>query len=434
MRAALLVCAALLARAQAPDAAAVLERAQARLSAAAADTPRYTCTETVDRSYFRETRQVPRSCDAIVAGRRNGRSKLVLSATDRLRFDVEVADGGYEIYGWPGASRIATETVEKMAAGGPLGTGPFGPFLVDIFTNRGAQFQSLGGTGFLEYRYRVPLQSSHYRFQAGAIFRITGYDGTFGLDPSSAELKQLTVRTLELPFDTGACEATTSMDFSPLRIGTADYLIPQRTTLQVTGRDGGSTESTVAYSECHEFRGESAVRFDDPIPVSAAHSETAAPVLSPSVPAGLPVILLLDREIDTGRAAAGDPVTATLQQAMIDPVTKRVLVPAGAVARGRIAQLEHHIEGENYFLVGLRFETLEVPGGSAIPLHLMLDGWRQVQDLRTHRDPLTRTGQQVITTESRAKLPGAGTLVFPATGPRFVVPRGLAMNWITLAP
>src|ERR1700735_3774070 len=110
MRTALLLLTASACFAQpAPNPDDVLSRARIRLADAAAAVPKYTCIQTVDRSYFHETREVPQSCDNIIANRRAGRVKLVLAATDRLRFEVEVADGGYEIYAWPGASRIANE-------------------------------------------------------------------------------------------------------------------------------------------------------------------------------------------------------------------------------------------------------------------------------------------------------------------------------------
>src|SRR5580704_10170838 len=113
MRAALLLCAIAAGFGQEPvDPDRLLARAQAQLADAAAAVPKYTCTQTVDRSYFRQTRQTPRTCDAVVANQRTGRSGFSLTATDRLRFDVEVADGGYEIYAWPGAARIETEKVE----------------------------------------------------------------------------------------------------------------------------------------------------------------------------------------------------------------------------------------------------------------------------------------------------------------------------------
>jgi len=419
MRFGLLFCALLSGSAQQPD--DVLSRAQAHLAGAAAAVPKYTCTQTVDRSYFRETRQVARACDAIVANRRNGRSKLVLTATDRLRFDVEVADGGYEIYAWPGAARIANEKIEDMAGGGPLGTGPFGPFLVDIFANPAVQFQYLGrktadGQNLFEYRYRVPLEASHYHVQAGIAWRTTAYDGAFRAEPVSAQLKQLTVRTLELPADTASCEATTTMDFEPLKIGAGQYLIPRRATLAVIARDASFTENSTVYSECHEFRGESVVRFDDPILQVTSSPKYSTAVAAPNLPPGLPIVLLLENEIDTDRAAAGDPVSAKVGKPVIDPIGKRVLMPAGAMIPGRITHLEHHIAGENYFLVGLSFE----------PLSIILDNPQQ------KRDPRALTERRVVTTESRAGFKGGGTLVLPTRESRYVVPRGYESYWITV--
>ena len=426
MRPALLLCAAAVALAQTPvNPDDVLARARARLAAAAADTPRYTCTQTVDRSYFRETRQAARTCDEIVANHRNKRSKPVLMATDRLRFDVEVSDGGYEIYAWPGAARIDTSKIEQMAGGGPLGTGPFGPFLIDIFDNRAVEFQYLGTRPLLEYRFRVPLEASHYRVQAGAKWRVTGYDGTFQIDPASTLLRQLTVRTLELPADARSCEATTTMDFGLLQIGDGEYLLPSQTHLQIIGRGAGFTESTTVYSACHEFRGESTVNFGDPAPQASPGATFTGVVHTPALPPGLPVHLALASEIDTDRAAAGDPVSATLSKPLVDPASKRVLAPAGALVRGRITHMEHHIEGENYFLIGFTFETLEL-SGAALPLRIILDSPHQVQDLRT------TTGRASVITESQSGLHSGGTLLFPTRLPRYVVPRGFPSTWITL--
>jgi len=429
MRAALLLCAIAAVSSQQPaDPGSVLARARARLADAAATVPKYTCTETVDRSYFRQTRQAPRACDAIVANQRNGRPSLALVATDRLRFDVEVADGGYEIYAWPGAARIETERIEDMAGGGPLGTGPFGPFLLDIFSNPAAQFQYLGersvaGAALFEYRYRVPVAGSHYRVQAGVQWRITGYDGTFRLDPGSAELKQLTVRTLELPADTASCEATTIMDFEPLRIGGGEYLIPRHTRLQVIARDAGFTENAIVYRDCHEFRGESVLRFDQAVPSPDTGSELSVPVHTASLPAGLPIVVVLDQEIDTDRAAAGDPVSARIGKAIVDPATRRVLVQAGTAVRGRITHLEHHVEGEKYFLVGLSFETFA----------MVLDAVHQAKDTHVFSDTSDpRSRSRVTSTESHSGFGGGGTLVFRTRESRYVVPTGYTSNWITL--
>jgi hypothetical protein len=429
MRAAPLLCAAALGFAQQqPDPDRVLARAQARLADAAAAVPKYTCTQTVDRSYFRQVRQTPRSCDSIIANRNSGRSGLSLTATDRLRFDVEVADGGHEVYAWPGAARIEVEKVEDMAGGGPLGSGPFGPFLLDIFSNPAVQFQYLSesaaaGVSLFEYRYRVPLEGSHYQVQAGVIWRTTGYDGTFRLDPVSAELKQLTVRTLELPADTASCEATTIMDFDRLRIGEGDYLIPRQTRLQVIGRDASFTEDTTVYTSCHEFRGESSVHFGEAGPLPDTGFKPSVPVHAPTLKAGLRIVVVLDTEIDASRAAAGDPVWAKVGKAVVDPATKRVLVPAGATIHGRITHLEHHLEGEKYFLIGLSFDEFA----------MVLDAAHQLRDTRVSSDFSNSQGRSRIGKwESHTGFRGGGMLVFPDRQSKCVVPSGYTTNWITL--
>jgi len=423
MRAALLLCAVALGFAQQPpDPDRLLARAQASLAEAAAAVPKYTCTETVDRTYFRQVRQTPRTCDAIVANQRSVRSRLSLTATDRLRFDVEVTDGGHEIYAWPGAARIEVEKVEDMSGGGPLGTGPFGPFLLDIFSNPAVQF-TVAGVSLFEYRYRVPLAGSHYRVQAGVIWRTTGYDGAFRLDPGSAELKQLTVRTLELPADTASCEATTIMDFDRMRIGEGEYLIPRQTRLQVIGRDASFTENAIAYTGCHEFRGESSVRFDDATPLPDTGSRPSVPVHALRLPAGLPIVVVLDTEIDTSRAAAGDAVSARIGKAVVDPATRRVLAPAGTTIRGRITHLEHHLEGKKYFLIGMSFQDFPVA----------LDAAHQVLETRVSSDLSDPRGQTGIAAwESHTGFRGGGTLVFPGGQSKYVVPSGYRSNWITL--
>jgi hypothetical protein len=92
------------------------------------------------------------------------------------------------------------------------------------------------------------------------------------------------------------------MDFDRLRIGEGEYLIPRQTWLQVIARDAGFTENTIAHTGCREFRVESVVRFDDAAPLADPGSKPSASVHSPSLPAGLPIVL--DAEIDTSRAAA----------------------------------------------------------------------------------------------------------------------------------
>jgi hypothetical protein len=69
------------------------------------------------------------------------------------------------------------------------------------------------------------------------------------------------------------------------QIGAAEYLLPKATTLHFLRRNGDETENTTAYSACHEFRGESKLRFDDPQDITASGSEPVAQ--RKALPAGI---------------------------------------------------------------------------------------------------------------------------------------------------
>jgi len=422
MRTACLMLAAVgIAAAQARDDGA-LERAREMLRAEIERLPKYTCTETIDRTYFGGTAQPRAICDLVVAQRRSGQAHMVAVATDRLRFDVEIADGGYEIVSWPGAGRVGNERMEDMASGGPIGTGPFGPFLIDIFANTGTQIDFLRKqNGELEYRFRVPLAASHYRVGADALYRPAAYDGRFWLEAASAQLKRVEVRTAELPRDTRACEATTQVDFTPARIGEGEYLIPKQGKLTVIGRDGDETTNVTKYTACREFHGESTIHFGE-APVEAA-KEASAVRAGRAIPAGLLVTLAMQGGIDTATAAAGDPVTAKVVKSVIDPVSKRVVLEAGAVVEGRIVHLEHRLL-DHHFLMTVRFD--------APPL--ILDhtlGIDDPKEINTKAPPCSARADRI---QSVGRLPAGGTFVLPEKNGRHVTPPGCTSRWVTVLP
>jgi hypothetical protein len=81
------------------------------------------------------------------------------------------------------------------------------------------------------------------------------------------------------------------------------------------------------------------------------------------VPAGLSLEAGLDRPIDS-EAAIGDAVSATVQREVRRGGT--VVIPKGAVLRGRITRLERRVSNNlEYYAVGLTFARLEFEGGRA---------------------------------------------------------------------
>jgi hypothetical protein len=163
------------------DPQAVLTQAREKLKSLAHGLETYSCIETVDRKYFRRTVPItsaalasaPRSsCGQVLAAKGSNRD-LELESTDRLRLEVAMADDG-EIHSWPGATRFDGRAVDQYIQDGPVGTGTFAAYLIDVFDNPNVSFQYAGesaaadGAATLVYRYQVPIEASHYRVKVGA--------------------------------------------------------------------------------------------------------------------------------------------------------------------------------------------------------------------------------------------------------------------------
>lgn len=169
-----------------PD--ALLARARERVLETVQHLPRYTCVQTVDRRIFKADRapRVPGACDDLIAQKRRGLMPVVLVATDRLRLNVAVGENGREIFSWAGEDRLVSSRLDDLVATGPLGTGPFGPLLIDTFGQPGIAFHFRSSD---EYWYRVPKDMSHYRLLIGGRGNTFAYDGKVHIDSQTADLK-----------------------------------------------------------------------------------------------------------------------------------------------------------------------------------------------------------------------------------------------------
>ena len=107
--------------------------------------PKYTCTQTVNRTYLQaiEKPAPGATCDQFAGDRLRGRRRIQVEATDRLRLD-DLLSGGEELFSWAGAGRFDPRPVQEFNGEGPVGTGSFGTFLLDIFGNKGRCSSSKG--------------------------------------------------------------------------------------------------------------------------------------------------------------------------------------------------------------------------------------------------------------------------------------------------
>ncbi len=434
MRAAVLVVAALTACAQPQtDPGEVLHRARARILETIDRLPKYTCVQTVNRSSY-ERRHPYRSCRDVPARQEivYSDSDLSLVATDRLRLDVAVSDTGREIFSWAGADRFESGSIPQIIGGGVIGTGPFGPFLIDIFDHPGVTFtyqdaRAGAGDGQIEYRFRVPQEDSHYDLLTAGQHRFLAYEGSFRLDVRTAELTGLCVHVPDLPEELGMCDAATTMEFHRVRIGAREYLLPSVVRLHYLGI-GTTAENETVYSDCREYRSESSIRFDT-APATDLRAEGEPKSDSRGLARGLAVSLVLETELDSATAAAGDRVTARVQKDVLSKKSKQVLVPAGAMVRGRLTRMEHRMGPPAEFVFGILFDTLET-GGTITPFAAQLSpGAGLLSKYTVNIAALANAGRR----EPSEDFSVGRTLVFRSAKSRYVLPRGYRSNWVTVA-
>jgi hypothetical protein len=417
-----------------PDPSALLAKALEKLSGTTRQLLKYTCLETIERAYYLDpppkssanpmTASPADSCDKRQFSRAGN---VLLDAEDRLRLEVAVS-AGKEIHAWPSAGGFDGRSIYDIISTGPMLTGVFGTTVVDIFENPDTRYRFTGinKDGRFEYQFVVAPEVSHYSIRAGLDWKITGYSGSFEIRAGTAELARLTIETDQLPQESGMCRSRTDAVYHYAQIGDGRFLVPLKAEFDTLPTNQGENRSRITFSACHEFTAESSLVSDDQ--ASPAASKPAPQPAAP-LPRGLELTLALATGIDSGTAAAGDLISAKVVHAVRGAGSNEILIPAGAVAHGRILQMRHQYKTAAFELL-IRFDTLE-RNGSVSPLAVRVD--RDVKPAKT------RTTGGFAARGTEFSLPPASGdpaswFTVAATGARYVMPAGTESKWITVAP
>jgi hypothetical protein len=365
---ALLLAVATAARTADPDAEELLKQARAKVLDNTRRLPRYTCVETVSRTQYQPP-DSPSTCQALVAMRRLVPTRGALTLRDRLRLDVAVVEGG-EIFSWAGAGKFETHEVDKLAGGGASGSGEFGSFLASVFGGAPDPIRYSGLSNSLAlFEYNVPVARSNYRYQTKSAARTIGYRGTFSIDPADGDVEELVVESDQFAAADGVCLIRHVMDYSRVRIGSGDFLLPEVSTMDALYHSGAESLNETRYSDCREYVGESTIRFDDPDAAApAAVSKAAMRPLPPKAR----LLIGLSKPINTEIAAAGDAVDGVLLRDVAGNLAK-----ANDRVHGRILRLQQDMTRPTRWIVAIRFYTIERQGvEQAIALKPVDDGVR----------------------------------------------------------
>jgi hypothetical protein len=428
--------------------------------------PKYVCTQTVDRTRYEPanpeygtngTRR-HRSCDDTVADARRGGWRRSLSSADRLRLDVAVNHENpgmeNEMYSWTGENRFNDRDLFDFVREGAVSTGSFTSMLTSIFGNNAARFtydgdSTLGGRLLSEFGFHVPRDKSQYLYVFGPLRErnvAMGYEGTIFADSQTSDLVRLRIRTEQPPDETGVCELDQNLEYARVHINGSDFLLPSQAEVTVIHTDGTEAQNRITYSACHEFHGESTVRYE-----AAASEPERSPAEAPvraapfTLPAGLQFKVVFTDRIDIATAAAGDPIRGRLKTAIRDrndkllvaegtPVTGRILgISRHYPQSGRVAGLRKAPARAPSLVINVRLETLEF-GGAPQPLKATFDSGvkrflKQSGPFSVHVDLGSLDERHDHPDDS-----DTATFEFWESNPDHAIKSGLESNWLTAAP
>jgi hypothetical protein len=355
----------------------LLARIQTNMSDVLLRQPNYTCTETVER-----TRQP--------AGSRSG-------IEDTLRLEVALVEGK-EMFAWPGSTQFEDRDLRELVSTGMFGNGNFAIFARILFLTKAPEFGDgheamLEGRAAVRYDFQVRRSDSGYHLRVDNRDAVVGFHGSVYADPATLDVRRVEVLADDIPPDLNLLRAETAVDYSRVRIGEEEFLLPVHSESTMASPTVVS-RNWLRFVSCRRFTGESTLTFDEPVldDSAAAHSTPEEVEL----PAGLTVQLEMPA-LDLMQAAVGDAIQAVMTADLRSH--RQMLAPKGATARGRIVQLDRDRSG---FVLRIDFQDLDWPGGHA-RLKLSFDQAVMVKPVIT---PGREVGQMLISRQAGPRLSG----------------------------
>jgi hypothetical protein len=320
----------------APQDGALLERVRTHMVQTMTRQPDYTCLETVERSS------------------RTGKEKE-FRIVDTVRLEVALVEGK-EMFAWPGSKQFEDTDMRAFVPTGMFGNGDFGLYTKGVFGGRSTEFEykgkvKLGEQPTTRFDYRVPVASG-MRVRSLDAAATVGYHGSFYVDEGTGDALRLEVNADALPEKLDLRQVSDTLEYKRTRIGGGDFLLPSIGEVLMVSSRGDASRNVVRFSACHEFAGESTLKFGDD--EEAAGAPPAAAKQELKLPKNAEISLRLVGEIDTDKAAVGDPVKAAVAGDVKEK--GKVILQKGVEVSGRIVRLEHY---QDFTVLGLMFQEAE---------------------------------------------------------------------------
>ena len=316
--------------------ARVKQKVETRLSRL----PDFTCLETIQR-WTRPADSKP------------------FKPVDTVRLEVAHV-GEQEVYSWPGAGSFSDRNPGDIIGSGMTATGEFGDHLRSVFLGGSTTFtyageESLGGRRVLRWNYRVAPFEANWILRIGGATGAAVPGGSFWVDPETFDILRLEAKAEMIPPHVPASDIRTRIDYAKVAILGADVWLPESAELLLTDRFGQQDRNVVQFSHCRQYTGQSVVTFEETSPAQAEKAVTGATEFQ--LPIGLSLALELETEVDSERARVGDPIVARVA-ADARAGRTNLVIPKGALVKGRIRRLEKESAPVPHWIVGLEFNVL----------------------------------------------------------------------------
>ena len=205
-------------------------------------------------------------CEEIVQRSAREKGAKAFKDVDTMRLDVAFV-GGREVFGKHEAGKIDKNHPSGLTGHGVTSNGEFTGFARSVFVDGGATMRYFGpdpldGRAALRWNYSIGLLSSGWTLTyAGRLTKVTA-KGSFWVDAESLDLLQLDVDAADIETGFPMMATHLSIGYGRTRLGSNIVLIPQRSELLVTDRNGTVERNMVQFRRCREYGAESAISFD----------------------------------------------------------------------------------------------------------------------------------------------------------------------------
>jgi len=236
---------------------------------------------------------------------------------DALRLEVTQI-GEKEFFSPPGGGGFR-DTVTQFVHNGMISTGQFTLMERGVFLNAATEIKYVGeetrkGRRVLKYDFWIPA--------------LVAARGSFLADAATQDLVRLEKHADEIPPGLSISQAMSTIDYGRVTIGGVDVWLPQTAEVLMKPQSPGILVNHMEFSQCRKYSAESSIRFGD------------APESQPlTLPPNVPIVLELEQAIDAETNAEGDAISARVAADV--SVRNQMVIPKGALVRGRIRNLEN---------------------------------------------------------------------------------------------